>query len=72
MLNIVLYLNSVSALLFGYLHNQIRVLDPRSRTNYFFDGVFSPEASNQEVRTAAKECKDRYLSRKMVLKIFCY
>ena len=39
-----------------YIHNticllcwQIRVLDPRSRTNYFFDGVFSPEASNQEV-----------------------
>lgn len=31
-------------------HKQIRVLDPRSRTNYFFDGVFSPEATNQEVR----------------------
>ncbi|KAL9954875.1 hypothetical protein ACROYT_G042460 [Oculina patagonica] len=30
-------------------HSLIRVLDPRSRTNYFFDGVFSPEASNQEV-----------------------
>ncbi|XP_068729598.1 centromere-associated protein E-like isoform X2 [Montipora capricornis] len=30
-------------------HSLIRVLDPRSRTNYFFDGVFSPEATNQEL-----------------------
>lgn len=28
---------------------QIRVLDPRRETNYFFDGVFGPEASNYEV-----------------------
>ena len=61
-----LELDSVRALLFCYLRHQIRVLDPRSRTNYFFDGVFSPEASNQEVRNTAKAVKT-----KMVMKIFC-
>ena len=62
-----IYLNSVRTLLFCYLRNQIRVLDPRSRTNYFFDGVFSPEASNQEVRNTAKAV----IKTKMVMKIFC-
>ncbi|XP_048586014.1 centromere-associated protein E isoform X2 [Nematostella vectensis] len=30
-------------------HSLIRVLDPRRETNYFFDGVFGPEASNHEL-----------------------